>query len=97
MNPASTTSADWSLVTIVNSSLVLFTLLVIVAALTFVAAHAIIPSLVSTYQLSSRAMLVRPAFYIFALVALLIALASLGQALTNAIVLINRLYPRWLI
>ncbi len=97
MNPAFTTSSEWGLVAVVNNGVVIFTLLVIVAALSFVAARAMIPSLVNDYQLPPRAMLLRPVLYVVALVALVVALFSLSQALVNAITLVTQLFPNWLI
>ncbi|MBI4320379.1 MAG: hypothetical protein HY675_17965 [Chloroflexi bacterium] len=97
MSPAFLTNAEWSLVTVTNNSVVMFTLLVIAAAVAFLAAHAIIPSLVVSNESSSRTTLVRRVLYTVAALAFFTALFSLSRALINAIDLISRIYPRWLI
>lgn len=95
MDPEFTSTADWQTIFIVTSNLFRFAGLVIVGALSFLISHAIVPSLVITHHLSPRANVVRPVFYGAALVALSFALFSFVVALTHAIAVLSRVYPRW--
>jgi hypothetical protein len=97
MTPGFVSTTDWIQIAAANNNLLLFVLLIIISAASFVVAHAAVPSLVSSYELSSRVLVARPVLYVFGLVFLLLALVTVNQALTDAIAVVSRLFPRWLI
>ena len=95
MDPAFITSADWTTIEVVTTNLFRFAGFQILGALVFLGGHAVIPSLILSHHVSSRAGTARSAFYAVAVVALLIAWFSLGQAIVNLIAVLNHIYPRW--
>lgn len=96
MTPESIGPAEWNSLTSLLFTLWLFALATIVFTLSFLLAHAIVPSLGITGQLPSGAARLRPVLY-------LVALASFGLdvwlalRLGSQLGIINLIYPRFLI
>ncbi len=97
MDPLHITTSDWYAIGAATTSLARFAGLVIAGALTFLISHALLPSLVYTHHLSPRAHSVRPVLYVVAVAAFALAVLSFVEALSNAIAVISRIYPRWFI
>ncbi len=95
MEPAFTSTADWNLIAAVVTSLAIFTGMALAGALTFLVAHAVVPSLVMTRQLLPSVGVIRIGLYAFALIASLVSAYALGQAVLLAIAVLSRLFPRW--
>ncbi|MBI2939890.1 MAG: hypothetical protein HYY04_05575 [Chloroflexi bacterium] len=97
MDPAYITSATWQTIFAAAASGFRFAGLVILAALTFLVAHALIPSLVFTHHLSVHAHATRRYLYAVALVISVLAITQLAQFIGSAIIAIREIYPRWTI
>lgn len=96
MNPAEPTSVQWEAI---NTGLIFFWAFVvssIVFAASFLLAHGMIPSLVSTRQLPVRALSVRPVFYVLALLALIAAGLSFANIVINLSVLYDLYGKVWI-
>ncbi len=95
MLPESATTTDWNLIALSMGSLVTFTGLMLLGALVFLSAHAVVPSLVITRQLSPRARVIQIGLYLASFVTVAIALYLFGQMVIAAVAVLMRLYPRW--
>ncbi|MSQ23239.1 MAG: hypothetical protein EXR58_01610 [Chloroflexi bacterium] len=79
------------------NSLVLFAILAINTAVTFLIAHAVIPSLVTTGDAPTSVGTIRRTLYFIFAVSFLVAGYAGSRALGQAITLIDQIYPRFVI
>ncbi|MBI4233180.1 MAG: hypothetical protein HY686_01925 [Chloroflexi bacterium] len=98
MDPQAITNADWSRIGPLLKFLWLYLLFIIGFASSILLAHIVLPSLIATGDLPEivrqRAEKLRPLLYLTALIALLGALAWMGNAVARA-GLIAHIYERW--
>lgn len=94
MDPAFVDNSIWHDISTMLRLLWVYVLIIIVAAFTFLTAHAIIPSLAGSGLLPARIVRLRPLFYIGALGVFLIAVVSIVLILLQADVA-QRVLPGW--
>ncbi len=97
MDPRVMTTDQWILVDHSLRYLVLFVGLVINTAMSFLLAHAIIPSLVNTGEMPAGMTRLRPVLYPISFVSAILFLWSFSIAITGAISVIQAFYPRYAI
>ncbi len=94
MDPAFVDNSIWHDISTMLRLLWVYVLFIIIAAFTFLTAHALIPSLAGSGLLSRRIARLRPLFYIGALGIFLIAVVSIVLILLQVDVT-QRVLPRW--
>jgi hypothetical protein len=97
MDPQFLDAARWELIAVALRHLVLFVTFMVCMALTFLVAHAIIPSLVVMDDLPRPITAFRPLFYAISAIALVLMVFSLGRAVFIMIPIIQYFYPRYAI
>ncbi len=95
MQPNYLTSTDWLWVASFVEAMLWFTLLGIVAGLSFLVAHSMLPSLIANRELAPEVRLVQIGAYVASAVSLGVALYLLAIALGYAFAVIGRVFPRW--
>lgn len=97
MDPRVGGPETWVLMTQALNSLVLFVILMINSAVTFLIAHGVIPSLVTNGDISPTVSGFRRFLYPLAFVSFVAAVYAFSRAISLAIVLIDQIYPRFAI
>ncbi len=94
MDPSFLSNPLWHDLSTMLRFLWVYIFFIIGAALNFLVAHAILPSLVNSGQLPARIARLRPLFYLSALGSFTLALAFFILTIVNAGV-VGRVWPRW--
>jgi hypothetical protein len=95
MEPAVVRPEDWQQIARVMVHLYAFVGLTLTAALAFLLAHAVLPSLVTSGDAPAELAGYRRVLYPLAGVALLLTLYALGRALALTVGALQQVYPRW--
>ena len=95
MDPAVVRPEQWEQITRAMIHLYAFVGLALVAALAFLLAHAVLPSLVASHDAPEELGAYRRVLYPVSAVALLLTLYALGRALVLAVGALQAIYPRW--
>ena len=94
MDPRIAGPEQWLLMTQALNSLVLFVILMINTAISFMVAHGVIPSLVTTGDAPGSVSRFRPILYTVVVLSLLAAAFAFARAITLSFTLIDQIYPR---
>ena len=95
MDPVELGPEQWAQVARALHYLFAFTGLALTAALAFLLAHAVLPSLITSRDVPEELGAFRRILYPVAALALLGTLYALGVVLTLAIGVLQQVYPRW--
>lgn len=95
MDPILVGPAQWDQIARSMNLLYLFTALGLNSAISFLLGHAVLPSLTATMDLPVDLHLLRRALYPVAGISLVLALITFGWALSQAIGVIQQIYPRF--
>ncbi len=91
------TTADWEMLQQGLVYLWLWAGAGVLAALTWLVGHGVIPSLIGTASISPRLGMARPPLYVVAIGAALFALYALAQLALIYVAVFLRIYPRFVI
>jgi len=97
MDPQFIDSARWELIALALRQLVLFVTFMVCMAFTFLVAHALIPSLVTMDEMPHPMTSLRPLFYGFSAISLVLMVFSFGRAVFIIVPLLQYIYPRYAI
>jgi hypothetical protein len=95
MDPALIGSDDWQWLTRILNDLYVATGLGVTAAMAFLLAHGIIPSLVATADVAPELRGLRWLFYPIAAVALALTCFALVRVFSQSVVFLDQFYPRY--
>ena len=95
MDPAVLRPEQWDQIAHAVIYLYAFVGLALTAAFAFLLAHAVLPSLVTSYDVPEELGAYRRVLYPVAAVALLLTLYAFGRALVLAVGVVEQFYPRW--
>jgi hypothetical protein len=95
MDPQPLNSAEWVHIGRLMTFLVLFTGLGLASALGFLLGHAVLPSLIDSRAAPALLVAMRRFAYPLSALGLVLALYALARALTLAIEVMQRVYPRF--
>lgn len=96
MDPSYLTTDIWHGLSVALRFMWLYVFLILGFVTNFLIAHAVIPSLASSHQVSSKVVRLRAMIYIFAFSILALAIAAFLGMLFNLHV-VGKVWPRWLI
>src|SRR5947207_12438121 len=94
MDPRVASPDAWVLMTQTLNSLVLFVILAINTAVTFMIAHGVIPSLLLTEDVPLSIRSFRPYLYVLDAISAMAAVYAFYRAISLALVLMDQIYPR---
>jgi hypothetical protein len=97
VDPKALGTAEWQQIAVSVNQFWFFAACLVIAALSFALAHATIPSLLTSRELSARASLARPVLYVISAIALVLAVVFIYRGVNMAGMIIREVYPRWLI
>jgi hypothetical protein len=97
MDPQFIDAARWELIALALRQLVLFVTFMVCMALTFLMAHALIPSLITMDEMPRPMAAFRPLFYAVSAISLVLMVFSFGRAVFIMVPIIQYIYPRYAI